>query len=228
MSENGIRDIRSAALDEECEAYPCPGAPSLFIRPWSLNAIRRARMMGLAELVEGSVTARPDLSPSDLRHGIELLAWLISAPLEEVRAAARSEQWPRRGRDFGSRELRAFLREFRRVRHLLDACRFVAEPRPLSPAELKASADMEPPEDLFAPDTTTSVLAKVARLTNRPADWLAEWCPACQVMLYAHCAQWENPAIWTLRPADQSGDRGGVDPWAEVPVEATKFEGIKF
>ncbi len=204
--------LLAAAWDEAAALCPLPGFPSLSLRPFSANALRRAETMGLRCLGGDFRRVLAALPPGRALHEIEALAWLLAAPLEEVLAAMRTRSWETAldGWELPRAALAPFRAEMVRVLGLVRAAMFTAEakPDPPLPAGRRRADEPDPPAHLLHPGTVATLAFALAEKYQRSADELLEWVPVCQVFQLAHCQQWGNTRIWTVDP-------GGPDPAAD-------------
>lgn len=204
--------LLGAAWDEAVTPYRLPGYEALWLRPFSLNALRRAGTMELLCVRRDFVEVCQALPPSRALYEIEALAWLLCEDLDTVLAAMRAGEWAAAVEAYSlPREAwRAFRAEMERVLTLLQASLFEVEAKP-SPPSTRATED-EPPVHLIAPGVFSTLAFALSEKTAQPPAQILEWMPACQAFQLAHCAQWGNPNVWTV---DTVAPAPEADPWAE-------------
>lgn len=201
----------SAAFDEECEPYR---VGSLTIRPLSLNAHRRAESLGLVCVAAGIDAAKKHLSPSAFLQELNVLAWLLTAPLPEVRQLCRLnrvESMAQQGQvpDLTLSDVKPFSAEMSRV---LDLCRlamFDTEPR-----DIGGKTQEEEPEDLLSPGHQAATVMALAEKLNASEEWICEWLPFCRLLQYTHVIQSGSPYVWTIDrvSGDPEEDPHGLEP----------------
>jgi hypothetical protein len=199
----------AAAFDEECEPYQVGG---LMVRPFSLNAHRRAEQLGLAVVALGVGKAKKKLSHRRFCYEMDLLAWLLTAPLPEVRRQCRlnrvesmTEQGSLPGLTLS--DLAPFTAEMARVLDLAQAAMFDTEPR-----DLGGKSNEEEPEDLLSPGQQATTVLAIADKLKATEDWICEWLPFCRLLQYTHVIQSGSPHVWTI---DRHGTAPEEDPHGE-------------
>lgn len=196
--------LLSAAWDEATTPSLVPGT-TLFFRPFSTNALRRATVIGLHCLAGDFTETLSRLPPSVALGEVETLAWLLSADLDTVRGAMRRGTW---ARELETYELPhgalGHVRvELARVLALVQAAMFAPEEKPAPPLPVGKAPPPppDPPANLIRPGVVATLAFTLAKEFGRPADELLEWVPVCQIFQLAHCLQWGNSQIWTVDPA---------------------------
>ena len=192
----------AAAFDEECEPYQ---VGSITIRPFSLNAHRRAERLGLATVALGVAKAKQSIPPHHFLNELNWLYWLLSAPLAEVRRDFRCnpvDSMTQQGSpyDLTLLDIDPFAAEMDRVLDLARLAMFDTEPR-----DLGTSTSEDEPEDLLSPGHQAATVMALAEKLNATEDWICEWLPFCRLLQYTHVIQSGSPYVWTI-------DRHGTEP----------------
>lgn len=218
---NLVGDAREALLgsawDEASEPYSVAES-TLLLRPFSLNTLRRAGVMGL-RCVRGEFAATlRALPPREALREIESLAWLLCEDLDLVRAHFRQGTWLAAADAYElSVDLWKPIRdELLRVLTLLQASLFDVEKKPALSFSGKLPVEDEPPAHLISPGIIAGLAYALAEKAGTSPAHLLEWMPACQAFQLAHCLQWGNTTIWTVDPRATVTD----DPWSAVDLTA--------
>lgn len=213
MWTTGQSDQRQSRLgsvfDEPSEPYEVGG---LIVRPFSMNAFRRAETLGLAIVAMGFEEAKKQFPYARILAEIDLLYWLLCSPLDGVRAAFRSNRVVAASKPCSVplRELGAFAAEMDRVISLAQDCLFDIDIRDLDGAGEKE----DEPLDLLTPGLMSSMVLLITEKMNVSEDFAAEWLPFCRVLQYAHVVQWSNPQVWTIAPSNSDP---AEDEYGEAP-----------
>lgn len=201
LSADERERLLASAWDEATGPYPLPGFPEMQVRPFSVNALRRASTMGLCCLSGEIRRICSLLAPSRALRELESLHWLLTAPLDAVRSAMRTQGWEEAMEHHAMPwEAKApLLDEMERVLALLDAATFDVEAKP-EPKGRKTLEEEEPPAHYVRPGMPATLAFALAEKFGRPADEMLEWVPACLVFQMAHCARVGDPRVWTVDP----------------------------
>lgn len=216
-SDDSRERLLAAAWDEVCEPYALPGYPSILLRPFSANTLRRASTMRLLCLAGDFREVLAALPPSRALGEIEAVAWLLTSDLDALRAAMRAQSWETAldHYELPREAIAPFRDELVRVLALLTAAMFATEEKP-APSPVAGRGTHEPPDPpahLVSPGLLATLGFSLAEKVGRPVDETLEWVPACQLFQLAHCLQWGNTAIWTVAAG---AIPEGVDPWEGI------------
>lgn len=203
--------LLGAAWDEAAGPYCLPGYDALSLRPFSLNALRRAATMELICVRRDFAAVCQALPRRRALYEIEALAWLLCEDLDIVLAAMRCGGWIAAVEAYSlPREAwGAFRAEMERVLTLLQAALFEVEVKPEPPSP-PGRTGAYPPPHLIAPGVLSTLAFSLAGKVAQPPAQILEWMPACQAFQLAHCVQWGNSAVWTVATDALSPE---ADPW---------------
>lgn len=213
--------LLGSAFDLPCAPYACG---PLTIRPYSLNAHRRAEALGLVIVAAGVEAARKHLSPVRYLAELDTLHWLLAADLDMVRGTFRAGV--DQARKAASRSTLpagttgVFAAEIARILNIAQASLF-----DLADRDRKTSGDPEtPPPDLIEPGVMAGLVLVLADRLRASEDYILEWLPFPRAMQYLHAIQFQSPLVWTIAPSGS-----GPAPVLEAPPEDPGFgEAIDF
>lgn len=213
--------LLGSAFDLPCAPYACG---PLTIRPYSLNAHRRAEALGLVIVAAGVEMARKHLSPVRYLAELDTLHWLLAEDLDEVRACFRAgldqarKAASRSTLPAGTAGL--FGGEMERILRIAKASLFDVVDR-----DRKINGESEtPPPDLLEPGVVAGLVLVLADRLRASEDFILEWLPFPRLMQYLHAIQFQSPFVWTIAPSG-----AGPEPVIEAPPEDPGFgEAIDF
>jgi hypothetical protein len=202
-------------------AFDLPAAPyavgPVVIRPYSLNAHRRADALGLYTILAGLDAAREGLTPSQFHRELDALHWLLTAPLEVVSAAFRqgpNVAWAAIQRStLPAGAVVPFADEIGRILAMAHEALFDVVER--ENAEAATGLPETPPEDHIHPALTASLVLALCEKLHCTEEHATEWMPFPRVLQYMHAIRSQNPLVWTVSPRalapDPYGEEGPKD-----------------
>lgn len=214
--------LLGSAFDLPCTAYACG---PLTIRPYSLNAHRRAEALGLVIVAAGVDVARKVLPPVRYLAELDALHWLLAGDLDEVCSAFRAgigkakAAAARSTLPAGTAGL--FSDEMERILAIAKASLFNVVERP---RKMGSEPDPVPPPDQLEPGVLAGLVLALADRLRASEDYILEWLPFPRAMQYLHAIQFQSPLIWTIAPSAL-----GPEPIVDAPPEDPGFgEAIDF
>lgn len=206
------RDSRQRLLGM---AFDFPSSPyavgDLVIRPYSINAHRRAEMLGLVTVAAGMEAAREHLSPVRFLSELDALHWLLTAPLATVQTAYRAGLDVVRGHlrrsTLPPTSLASFAAEIDRILCVSREALFDVVER----ESAREVTDEPPPESHLPPCVLTSLVLSLAEALHVTDEHVLEFLPFPRAMEYLHVLQNRNPLLWTVSPRADTPDLYGEE-----------------
>jgi hypothetical protein len=208
LQSNDRQRLLGMAFDLPCTVY---AVGPVNIRPFSLNAHRRAEALGLSVVSGGIETAREYLSPAAFLRELDALYWLLSAKLERV------QQCFRKGPEKVWEELRfytlppgalgPFSEEMAQVLRISRAALFDLDERDLG----EGTGPGDSPPDLLRPGLVASLVVSLSERLRVSDEHILEMLPFPRALQYMHAIHWINPTVWTISPRAITPDPYGAD-----------------